>query len=304
MRNTAAKIIFEYCKTNPDGFLIAGDAGFGVWDEFRKELPSQYINPGINEAATIGLAAGMALSGHRVFVYNIIPFVLMRCYEQVRVDICYQNLPVVFIGIGSGITYAPAGMTHYAVEDIALARTMPNLTIISPSDPVQAAKAVDYSISSDSPTYIRISKAGEPKLFDENVDISKPLYLKKHNSRTAIIFHGSIVDDAIKTVQTLKDKGVEVDLISMPMLYPYNLDTLEKILEKYEILFVLEEHFSYGGLCTIIRDFASERSLKVKIVSCGIDNEYIHKIGNRDYLRKHYKIDAESVSKKILNWWR
>lgn len=179
MRNTAANLVFEYCKTHADGYLVTGDAGYGVWDTFKDELPQQYINPGINEAACIGLAAGMALSGHKVFYYNIIPFVLMRCYEQVRLDICYQELPVVLIGIGSGITYAPAGMTHYSIEDIALAKSMPNLTIISPSDPVQTKKAVEFAIKSNQPTYIRISRSGEPILFDENIDIQKPIYLKK-----------------------------------------------------------------------------------------------------------------------------
>ncbi|MFA6196753.1 MAG: transketolase C-terminal domain-containing protein [Sulfurimonas sp.] len=296
MRNTVAKEIYSYCKENNDGFLIAGDAGFGVWDDFQKELQSQYINPGINEQATIGLASGMALSGHKVFYYNIIPFVLMRCYEQVRLDICYHELPVILIGIGSGITYAPAGMTHYSIEDITLAKTMPNLNIISPSDPVQVKKAVAYAIESKNPTYIRISRSGEPKIFDENIDITKPIYLKT-GSKKAILFHGSIVDEVLRASENLED----VSIISLPMIAPLDNDEINKILNKYEIVYVVEEHFKEGGLGSILSDFAMENSIVVKIKKIAIENHYIHKIGNCDYLRKELHIDSQSILSKVTN---
>jgi transketolase len=261
MRNTAASLIHEYCKEDQNGYLIAGDAGYGVWDDFKEELPEQYINPGINEAACIGLAAGMALSGHKVFYYNIIPFVLMRCYEQVRLDICYQELPVVLIGIGSGITYAPAGMTHYSVEDITLAKTMPNLTIISPSDPMQTKKAVEYAIKSDKPTYVRISRSGEPTLFEDNIDIKKPIYLQNGSSKEAIIFHGSIVDEVLEASKEID----EVSIISLPMIFPLDEDEVKNILGKYEKIYVVEEHFEDGGLGTILNDFVMGNKVDITI---------------------------------------
>ncbi len=295
MRNTAATEIINYCRDDGNGFLIAGDAGFGVWEDFQKELPNQYINPGINEQATIGLASGMALSGHKVFYYNIIPFVLMRCYEQVRLDICYQELPVVLIGIGSGITYAPAGMTHYSIEDIALAKTMPNLNIISPSDPVQVQKAMTYAIKSKNPTYIRISRSGEPTLFQQDIDITKPLYLKK-GVKKAIIFHGSIVDEVLQASQSLDD----VSIISLAMLNPLPKDEIIAILSKYEKIYVVEEHFSDGGLGSILSDFAQQNKIFVDVEKIGIKNQYIHKIGSCDYLRKKLSIDSASIIKKVL----
>jgi len=296
MRNTAAAEIINYCRDNEDGFLIAGDAGFGVWENFQEQLPSQYINPGINEQATIGLAAGMALSGHKVFYYNIIPFVMMRCYEQVRLDICYQELPIVLVGIGSGITYAPAGMTHYSVEDITLAKTLPNLNIISPSDPIQVQKALDFAIESNKPTYIRISRSGEPKLFDREIDIAKPMYLKQ-GSKKAIIFHGSIVDEVLKASEELQD----VSIISLAMIFPLPKDEIIEILNKYEKIYVVEEHFKDGGLGSILSDFAIENKIFVDLEKIAIDNHYIHKIGNCDYLRKELSIDSESIINKVLH---
>ena len=295
MRNTAATEIQQYCQENKNGFLIAGDAGFGVWEDFREQIPTQYINPGINEQATIGLAAGMALSRHKVFYYNIIPFVLMRCYEQVRVDICYQNLPVVLIGIGSGITYAPAGMTHYSVEDIALAKTMPNLNIISPGDPIQVKKALKYAIESENPTYIRISRSGEPVVFDEDIDITKPNYIQSVDSKNLILFHGSIIDEVLK----VKDEIDDIDIASLAMISPIDEEQLSQICTKYENIFIVEEHFKDGGVGTIINDFVMGNKIDVNIVKIGIDNHYIHEIGNCSYLREKFNIDAKGIIKAI-----
>lgn len=296
MRNSAAKKIFEYCQSHENGFLISGDAGFGVWEAFQEQMPKQYINTGINEAAMTGLAAGMALSGHKVFIYNIIPFLIMRNYEQVRIDIAYQNLPVVLVGIGSGLTYAPSGMTHYSVEDIALARTMPNMTIISPSDPVQVQKAMDYAIASANPTFIRISRSGEPLIFSDDIDITKPLHVKE-GKKKAIIFHGSIIDEVLEASKGLED----VAIISMPLIFPFDEAAVEALLSQYAHVYVVEEHFKEGGLGTILSDFAQEKSLHVRIEKIAIKNHFIHEIGNCAYLRKCFGIDAEAIVKRVLN---
>lgn len=296
MRNTAAKIVYDYCKNNEDGFLISGDAGFGVWEEFQENIPKQYINTGINEAAMTGLAAGLALSGHKVFVYNIIPFLIMRNYEQVRVDIAYQELPVILLGIGSGITYAPAGMTHYAIEDISIAKTMPNLNIISPSDPIQVKKAMQYAIESRNPTFIRISRSGEPIVFNDSIDITKPNYIKEGSSK-AIVFHGSIVDEVLESSKELED----VAIISLPMIAPLDHSEIANILNKYNEVYVVEEHFEEGGLGTILNDFAQTHSIEVNIKKIAIQNHYIHEIGNCNYLRKKLNIDAKSIVKEVKN---
>src|SRR3989338_2535360 len=128
----------------------------------------------------ISFSAGLALAGYKVFVYNIIPFVLYRCYEQVRNDICYQRLPVTLVGIGSGVTYAPQGMTHYSVEDIAVARSLPNLTIFSPADPMEAKLCAEYAVKNNAPVYIRIAKSGEPPIHKNDLkDISKPILINE-----------------------------------------------------------------------------------------------------------------------------
>ena len=298
MRNTIANEIINKAKEDKNLFLIAGDAGLGVWDNFKNDFKNQYINPGVNEQCDIGLAAGMALRGHKTIFYNIAPFVIMRPYEQVRNDICYQNLPVILIGTGSGITYAPAGMTHYVVEDIQLAKTMPNLDIFSPSDPIEAKKCFEYAYKSKNPSYIRIPKSGEAVIHkNEDIDITKPIMIKE--GKDGILFvHSSIIDEVNKIDEILKLNGINISIATVPMLtsgFDYS-----QILNRYEYIFTLEEHFEDGGFGSILTDYCNQYSVFKKINKFGIKNEYIHKIGNRDYIRKYYGINAEAVSEKII----
>lgn len=293
MRNSAAQFIHDFCKANKEGFLISGDAGFGVWENFRAELPSQYINPGINEQATIGFAAGMSLCGHTVFLYNIIPFVLYRCYEQVRNDICYQDLPVILIGIGGGITYAPAGMTHYALEDIALAKTMPNLDIFSPSDPLQVKKALEFAIKSKKPTYIRVSKSGEPNITPKDSEIDKPIYLREEKG-VGLLFHGSISDDVLKASKILDNRGISHSVISCPFLTPTSKSEYQAIFTKHSKIFVVEEHFEDGGFGSLLQN------LGFSAIRIAIKNHYIHDIGDRDYLRNLFAISGEKIAERVL----
>ena len=285
MRNSVSNKIKELAKVDEKLFVIAGDAGLGVWDDFKDS--KQFINPGVNEQLDIGFGAGLSLMGHKVIYYNIAPFVIMRPYEFVRNDICYQELPMILIGTGSGITYAPAGVTHYVVEDITLASSMPNLDIFSPADPIEAVECFKYAYKSKQPSYIRIAKNGEDKIHNKDIDITKPIFINRSDSKNILIVHGSIVDEVSKILEE-----VDVNVVTVPMLtssFDWN-----SFLDDYKNIFTLEEHFINGGFGTMLRD-----KIDKKIVKFGLPNEYIHKIGNRDYLREYYKIDGTSIGKKI-----
>ncbi len=285
MRNSVAAEIKKLAKVDDSLFVIAGDAGLGVWDDFKES--KQFINPGVNEQLDIGFGAGLSLMGHKVIYYNIAPFVIMRPYEFVRNDICYQELPMILIGTGSGITYAPAGMTHYVVEDITLASTMPNLDIFSPADPIEAVECFKYAYKSKRPSYIRIAKNGEDIIHNNMIDITKPIFINKSASNNILILHGSIVDEVSKILEI-----VDINIVTIPMLTSeFNW---EEFLDDYNKVFTYEEHFINGGFGTILRD-----KIEKKIYKFGLKNEYIHKIGNRDYLREYYAIDGKSIGNKI-----
>ena len=296
MRNTFINTIIDACKTREDVFIISGDAGLGVFDEFKVKYPDRFLNLGVAEQNMASFTAGLSMTGFKVYMYNIIPFVLYRCYEQVRNDICYQELPVTLVGIGSGITYAPQGMTHYSVEDIGIARTLPNLEIISPVDPVEAKLAASYSLDCKSPVYVRLAKRGEPKIHkDEYFDITKPQIIREGN-KIAILFHGSIGTEVMDSLEGMKKTPM---VISIPMISPLDYDFLLARLKNIQILITVEEHFIEGGLGSIISDWIVREGLHFKLIKLGIKNEFIHAIKDNRSMRSFYGISSENIKNMI-----
>ena len=166
MRIAFIKKVIELAEKNKNIYILTADTGFKVFEGFREKFPERYLNVGISEASMIGIAAGLALSNKIVFTYAITPFVTMRCFEQIRNDLCYQRLPVVLIGVGQGLTYAGAGATHHSIEDIAIMNCLPNMTIVCPGDPFEVSRAIEESVRLvDGPCYIRLGKTGEPGLY-------------------------------------------------------------------------------------------------------------------------------------------
>lgn len=291
MRNTIAKCIAQKACENKDFFLITGDAGLGVWDEYQNLYASQYANPGINEALCVGMASGLALAGKKVVYYNIAPFVIMRPYEQVRNDICYQELPVILVGTGSGLTYMPSGMTHYSIEDIALCLTLPNLDIFSPCDPLEAKMCFEYAYVSNRPSYIRIPKAGEPTLHTDSIDdITRAQILHLGSKDLALVTHSSMASQVLEA-----GKQLGASVITLPFINTPNLQ-VQELLESFERVVVIEEHYRYGGLGTLLQE---RLSMPVQVI--GLENEFIHFIGNQACARAHFGLDSVGIVEKIIH---
>ncbi len=299
MRKTFIKTLSEISRDNEDIYIVCGDAGFGVFEDFKKEKPDRFINTGVAEANMIGYSAGLAITGFNVFVYNIIPFLLYRCYEQVRNDICYQRLPVTLVGIGSGVTYAPAGMTHYSVEDIALCRSLPNLSIISPIDPIETKAAIEYAVEYNGPLFIRLAKSGELVIRkDESMDITVP-HVISEGEDVAIISYGSIFSEALHAVNILKNEGIEPALISLPMIKPINEEAIFDIINGFRAVIILEEHLRYGGLVSILADLFIERGIGARFIPLTLPDAFIHDVNRQAGMRRKYGIDAEGVARTV-----
>lgn len=301
MRNTCVNTIINCCRKNDDIFIITGDAGLGVFDEYKDKYPERYLNMGVAEQNMMSFAAGLCLSGFNVFVYDIIPFVLYRCYEQVRNDICYQRLPVTLIGIGSGVTYAPGGMTHYSIEDIGLTQTLPNLTVISPSDPIEAKLAANYSLTAKEPVYIRLAKKGEPNIHKKKKFNIKNPQLINDGDKIAILSHGSATIEAVNAVKKLNTKGVKIKLITIPTLQPLNQKDLIKILEDVNNVITVEEHYTYCGLGDIISKLHAEYKPKWNLKTLGIPYKFVHEIKNTMGMRDYFGFSTPHIIKTVKN---
>ncbi len=299
MRNSFIREIESLAQNDDSLYVISGDAGFGVFENFRTDHPGQFINTGIAEANTIGYAAGLSMTGFNVFVYNIIPFVLLRCFEQVRNDICYQRLPVTLVGIGSGLTYAPGGMTHYSVEDLAVCMALPNLTVLSPSDPVETRAAVRYAHGAKEPVYIRLAKSGEPVLRPDGCEqILVPSVLVEGEG-LALIGYGSIVKEAVEAAQLLHREGIYPRVISIPCIQPFPGRYLSEILNGCSTVYILEEHFRSGGLATRFMDYGVRNIPRANVVSLSLPDHFIHDINCQSGMHRKFGLDAHSIAKKI-----
>lgn len=299
MRNTFVNTIVAECEKRDDIYVLTGDAGLGVFDDFKQTRGDRFINCGIAEQNMASFAAGLALTGFRVYAYNIIPFLLYRCYEQVRNDICYQELPVTMIGIGSGVTYAPAGVTHYSVEDLGLALTLPNLTIISPMDPVEAKAAATFSLSAHKPVYVRMAKRGEPRVHaNDDLDITLPQVIRD-GDEIAVIFHGSISEEVMKAHGMLAAERIYPRLISVPMIQPLNVPALIEAIGNVKAVVCVEEHFEHSGIGNMVSGIHSRYRFPWHLEVKGIPPRFIHEIKDQSAMRSHFGISAVDIAETV-----
>ncbi|WP_238883213.1 transketolase family protein [Clostridium sp. YIM B02551] len=304
MRTAFINKLTEMARKDEDIYLITGDLGFSVFEKFEQEFQDRFVNVGIAEATMIGIAAGLALSGKKVYVYSIIPFVTMRCFEQIRVDLCYQNLNVTLVGVGGGLSYGAAGATHHAIEDIALMRSLPNMKVVCPGDPTEAEKAVEQAVGLEGPVYIRLNKNGEPKLHNEDsikFNIGKAIKIYEGNE-LSIIATGNMLEQSINISKKLIENGYNVNLISMHTIKPIDKECIIECLDKTKYIFTLEEHNIFGGLGSAVSEvIATNISKPITFKSYGIPDTYAESSGSRDYFRKKYGIDEESIYNKIID---
>jgi transketolase len=300
MRTAFVNTLIEIAEEDKNIYLLTGDLGFSVLEKFAQKFPERFINCGVAEQNMMGLAAGLALSSKKPYVYSIIPFVTMRCFEQIRNDVCYQNLDVKIIGIGSGLAYGSLGATHHAIEDIAILRALPNMTLLSPADPIETRELVLKSYQTKNPTYLRLNKSGEKILYDSSpeIEIGKPSILKE-GKEGVIISTGILTGFGITIIEKLKEKGYNFKLISLHTLKPINKETLFKELVDSKLVFTLEEHNIIGGLGSAVAEILAESNWQGKFKRIGIPDQYCSKVGEREYLRQYFGLVQDKIINKI-----
>jgi transketolase len=303
MRNNFAEALYEEGKKDNKICVVVADISpAGSIQKFRNEFPDRFINCGVAEQSMIGIAAGLALKGFRPFCYTIATFTLYRPFEMVRVDLCYQNLPVTIIGMGAGAIYSTLGGTHHTIEDVAVASALPNMTVIAPCDPSEMRDATKWcATKSNGPVYMRLGKVGEPNITEKAIDkfeFGKIRYIKKGNE-IAIISYGITVKMALELSVELEKKGKSVSVISCHTIKPLDKEGLKKILNKYQTVYVLEEHVPHGGLSSRIKEIASDEKTKTELKSFTLKDEFIHFYGNHQELLEKHGLSVKQILEKI-----
>lgn len=301
MRNAFVKTLTSLAKKDKNIYLLTGDLGYSVFEDFSCRFPKRFINCGVAEQNMMGVAAGLALSGKKPYVYSITPFVTLRCLEQIKDDVCYQNLNVKIVGFGSGLTYGSLGATHLAIEDIAVLRGLPNMTILSPADALEAEALMLEAFKIKTPVYLRLGRGGQPVYQKRpNLKIGVPSVIEKGRDGV-IIATGVQVSFCLGAIRTLRLKGKQFKLISLHTLKPINKKALLSELTGIKNVFTVEEHSAIGGLGGAVAETLAESQWQGNFKIIGFPDEYPKTIGSPEYLRHKYSLDEEKITKKILN---
>lgn len=306
MRTAFVKSLVDVADKDRRIFLLSGDLGYGALEPFSQKFPKQFLNLGIAEQNLAGFAAGMALSGKIPVIYSIATFVTLRPYEQIRNDICYQNLNVKIIGTGGGLTYSQYGATHQSMEDIGLMRLLPNMVVLCPGDPIEVNGAVKAMMAHDGPCYLRIGSRGEPNIHKKEFKfkIGKGIVIQEGKG-TALIATGNILENAVKAGEILKEKGIMAEIVSMPTIKPIDQDLILKIAGEFKNLFTVEEHSLIGGLGSTVCEVLSENKVSpnFKFHRIAGPDAFQKTGGGLSYMRDVNGLSPEKIAETVLKYY-
>ena len=305
MRDHFIKRLSEMAKKDDSIVLITGDLGFGVFDEFRKELPGQFINAGVAEQNMTGLATGMALEGYKVFTYSIANFSTLRCLEQIRNDACYHDVNVNVVSIGGGFSYGSLGISHHATEDYSIMRSLPSIEVVSPSCYWETMEATEQLVNRPGASYLRLDKssAGDTSKEGEVFEFGKIRELKSGNDVT-LISSGGIMEDVLNAARVLEEKGISTRVLSVHSLKPFDLEAVQKAAKETRLMATVEEHTVDGGLGGLVAENLLEFGPRPESFKrIGLREGFSSIVGSQKYLRQRYDMDQDAIVNQVMTIW-
>jgi len=302
MRNAFAAEITELAGADERVVLLSGDIGNKLFDRYKEKFADRFLNCGVAEANMIGMAAGLALCGLRPITYTITPFTTTRCLEQIRVDVCYHDVPVIIVGVGGGLSYASLGATHHSCEDIALLRVLPNMTVICPGDAMEVRSALRAALRHDGPVYIRLGKKGEPVVHPEPPEfaIGKAIVVRR-GSEVCLLSAGNMLPVAMAAAENLERSGFSTQVVSFHTIKPLDELLLADAFSTFNIVVTIEEHSRLGGLGGSVAEWLADRQpQQAALVRIGTPDEFMHEAGKQAYARERFGLTAERICRATL----
>ena len=300
MRAAFVRGLAAAARRDPRIVLLTSDLGFKIFDEFAAEFPGRFLNVGVAESNMIGVAAGLALGGLRPFAYSIAPFATLRCLEQIRNDVCYHRLPVTIVGVGGGYSYGPNGPTHHALEDIAVMRALPSMTVVCPGDPAEVEQAIGASVVHGMPMYLRIGRAGDPVVHQSPpaFEIGRAITMRDGHDCT-LISTGNTLPLAIEAANRLRDYSISCRVLNMHTVKPLDEVALRACCEETRALFTIEEHTRIGGLGSAIAEWAAATGIPGPVCLFAAEDCFAPCTGSQAYLRALSGLTVERVAESI-----
>jgi transketolase len=289
MRNTFLNCLIKQSRVDKDIVLIVGDLGFNVVVPFAEEFPDRFFNSGVAEQNMMGLAAGLASEGMHPYVYSIANFPTFRCAEQIRNDVAYHNLSVTVVAVGGGLSYGNMGYSHHAVQDYALLRTMPNVIICSPGDPVELTEIMKFLNLNKGPSYLRLGRGGEPNIHKKINSLSPGEWqeIVKPKGDKVFLTTGAALSYGLDLIDK-KDNFKSYGLYSLPIWGMKEKRIQSKFINKFKEIHVLEDHLIDGGFGSWILESENQFNpdSETKIILHGLDSKVSGMVGTQDFLNK------------------
>lgn len=302
MRNAFADELKRLAAEDPTLVLLSGDIGNRMFDTYKAEFPDRFYNAGVAEANMASVAAGLALAGLRPVTYTITAFNTIRCLEQIRIDICYQNLPVVIVGVGGGLSYASLNATHHALEDIGCLRMLPNLTVLCPGDAWEVRAAMREAVTLPGPAYIRLGKKGEPEVHST---VPGPMighsFLLRDGRDGCLLVAGPLLPEALEAAALLSAGGIEIEVRSFPSIKPLDETTLSTAFARFPLVVTLEEHGRAGGFGGAVAEWLADHPspAAARLVRLGTGDRFMHVAGEQPEAREFFGLSAPQVARTI-----
>jgi transketolase len=300
MRRALVEALIELAYVNDRVFVLTADLGWNALEPFRDRFPKRFLNVGVAEQNMAGIATGLAQVGYVPFIYSIATFASMRCYEQIRNGALLHNLPLRILGMGGGYAYGHAGPTHYALEDIAIFRTQPGMTVLVPADPDQTRACVLATRDLNGPAYLRIGKGENPTIYGLNgrFRFGEPEIVREGKD-VLLLACGSITDEALKAAELLSERGTTAAVAVLAHL-PFQAGPgLTALVQNFGIIATIEEAYSTGGIGSVIAELVAQAGLKCRLIRIGTDTQLDCDSGTEHFMRSLGQMDAASIAERI-----
>lgn len=301
MRTAFITALEGAAAADPRITLVVGDLGYSVVDSFAARFPRQFINAGVAEQNMTGLAAGLALSGRIVVTYSIANFPVLRCLEQIRNDVCYHKANVKVVAVGGGFAYGTLGVSHHATEDLAVMRALPEMTVVAPGDPVEAAHATRAVLDRPGPCYLRLGKAGEAVVHGAGVEfaLGRAIEVRRGDALTLIVT-GGLLPSVMHVAQELsRQHRLEARVLSMHTLKPLDEAAVLAAASETGLVVTIEEHSTIGGLGSAVAELLAQSEVPTRFKALGIRSEYQRAVGSQGHLRAAYGLSVEGLIASI-----
>lgn len=300
MRTRFFADLLDAAQKDPNIVLVTGDLGFGVIEPFVEAVPEQFINAGVAEQNMTGLAAGIALSGGKVFTYSIANFPILRPLEQIRNDVAYHGADVVIVAVGGGLAYGALGMSHHATEDLAIMRAIPGLVVAAPGDPVETSAVLADLIASGGPAYLRLGKAGERTVHEEPLELRRGEVIRlRQGEQVCLVSTGAMLPIVSDAAELLEERGVSTTLLSVPWISPFDHVVIAENALAHQLIVSVEEHTIVGGLGGAVAEVVAETPKAANLLRIGLPHRFSSAVGDQNYLRDIHGLTADGIVDRV-----